>query len=300
MLSPTPVTFKANTLSQPVQALSGMSVLAVRGRDATAFLQAQLMNDVAALTLRRWQWNGWLNPKGRVIALFALLRTGDDEFLALLPDFPAAELQSRLQRYVFRSKLLLEARADLHCAAEFVGPGPAADSKRDLAFGEAEAGWQLDMGGEGASRSLWLLASDHPRLGPSDATTDLRWYQQDLAHGLPRLGPDRSEAWTPQMLSLDRLRAFSLKKGCFPGQEIVARTHYLGKPKRGLARLRGPGLITGASVLDVDGAEKGIIVCAQGEHALAVLALDAPDAGLEVNGSGVELLALLGGLQRPA
>ena len=61
----------------------------------------------------------------------------------------------------------------------------------------------------------------------------------DLEHGLPRLPASQAEHWTPQQLSLERLGAFSVKKGCYPGQEIVARTHFLGKAKRGLALLEG-------------------------------------------------------------
>ena len=68
--------------------------------------------------------------------------------------------------------------------------------------------------------------------------TDAAWLADDLAHGLPRLDESQREAWTPQMLSLERLHAFSLKKGCYPGQEIVARTHYLGQAKRALAQNR--------------------------------------------------------------
>jgi len=66
-----------------------------------------------------------------------------------------------------------------------------------------------------------------------------RWRAEDLVHGLPRLDAAQSEQWTPQMLSLERLRAFSVRKGCYPGQEIVARTHFLGKQKRELVLLRG-------------------------------------------------------------
>ena len=299
MLSPAPVTFKANALSLPLHALSGTSVLAIQGRDAVAFLQAQLMNDVAALASGRWQWNGWLNPKGRVIALFALARVAEDAFLAVLPDFPAGELQLRLQRYVFRSKLSLEHRQDLQCAAQFPDLGAAPIPPTDELVQDEHGAWCLDMGGTGAARRLWLLPTDSSRLAAAQASVDQRWYGLDLAHGLPRLGPGQSEAWTPQMLSLDRLKAFSLKKGCYPGQEIVARTHYLGKAKRGLARLRGAALAAGASVKDKAGQELGTVVCSLADEALAVLALDRESSGLEADGQSLEFLPRLVGLQRP-
>ena len=298
MLSPTPVTFKANTLSPMFPALEGMSALAVRGRDAAAFLQAQLMNDVAALVPGRWHWNGWLNPKGRLIALFALAKIGEEEFLALLPDFPAAELQARLQRYVFRSKLVLEVRDDLKCAADFTAPPHEMPESRDQILACPDAVLCLDMGAEGGERRMWLLPAASPRLAPSDATSQIRWDQLDLVHGLPRLAAGQSEAWTPQMLSLERLHAFSLKKGCYPGQEIVARTHYLGKTKRGPARLRGTGLSAGASIKDASGQDVGEVVFASGDEALAVLVQD-PGRSLQSDGQPLETLAFLDGLQRP-
>ena len=84
----------------------------------------------------------------------------------------------------------------------------------------------------------------------------------------------RAEAWTPQMLSLERLAAFSLKKGCYPGQEIVARTHYLGKSKRSLVRIEGRDLASGQSLLGGAGEELGQLASAtdDGRQALAVAA----------------------------
>ena len=81
------------------------------------------------------------------------------------------------------------------------------------------------------------------RIGAAPSTPDApacdRWAAIDLAHGLPRLADAQSGQWTPQQLSLDRLRAYSVKKGCYPGQEIVARTHFLGQAKRGLVLFDG-------------------------------------------------------------
>ena len=92
MLSPDPMSFKPNPAPGTCPTLSGFGLLRVAGRDAAAFLQAQSMNDVNALAPARWQWNGLLTPKGRLIALFALLREADDQFLLVLPDVAAADL----------------------------------------------------------------------------------------------------------------------------------------------------------------------------------------------------------------
>lgn len=282
------MTFKTNLDPGACPALGGISLLAVSGRDAAAFLQAQTMNDVASLAPGHWQWNGWLTPKGRVIALFALLRLAPERCLLVLPDFPAAELQPLLQRFVFRSQVRLDSQPALVAAA---GPLPADIDPWHWTGDEAQ-GIGLAAGPPGDPRGLWLLPAGHPALAAPTPATDAAWFAADLDSGLPRLPVEGREAWTPQMLSLDRLAAFSLRKGCYPGQEIVARTHYLGQAKRGLVRLGGSGLAAGAAV-SADGAAAGTVVCSTpgGDRALAVLALDAGEA-LAVDGQPCQRLPL--------
>lgn len=287
------MTFKTNLPAAACPSLSGYDVLAVEGRDAGAFLQAQAMNDVLALAPGQWQWNGWLTPKGRVVALFALLRAGPDRYLMVLPDFPAAQLQPQLQRFVFRSKLTLDAATGLVAA---VGPALAfAAPDRAVDFDD---GWAMDLGGDGGPRTLFLLPHGSEALAPVNPAVDASWFAADLAHGLPRLPESQREAWTPQMLSLDRLAAYSLKKGCYPGQEIVARTHYLGQAKRELARLAGTGLEPGLAV-EAEGKPVGTVVCVdtEGRDALAVLTAGA-EGILTVGGRDCTRPALLAGLAR--
>ena len=300
MLSPGPVTFKANCGPGSPPRLSGYSILAVEGPDSAAFLQAQMMNDVSMLVPGSWQWNGWLSAKGRVIALFSLLHVETGRYLALLPDFAAPELRDRLQRYVFRSKVVLRHAEEFTCASAFPADVPFSSS-RDLAMGDRHAGWQLDMSGDADARHLLVLPSDDTALAPPDPDSNSRWIAMDLAHGLPRLGPDQVEAWTPQMLSLERLRAFSLKKGCYPGQEIVARTHYLGKARRGLARLAGVDLHQHMVLSNQKNEQVGQLVCVSPDRAqaLAVVQLDHADQLIMAGEKAVTALALLTGLQRP-
>jgi len=292
--------FKVNPPSAPLPALSGFGVLAVDGPQAGAFLQAQLMNDVAALAVGEWQWNGWLTAKGRVVALFALLRVGDEAYRLLLPDHPVAALREALARFVFRSRVRLAVDDALACLAGFSAHAPDAGPRHVVA--EAEGGLLcLDFGGEGGERRLWLAPVDSPIAAPPDPRVDAAWREADLRHGLPRLGPAQVEAWTPQMLSLERLRAFSLKKGCYPGQEIVARTHYLGQAKRGLVLFTGDALREGDTLVDGHGASLGTLVCvdAAGRVALAVANPQSADGATTVAGRPVERSVLMGGLQRP-
>ena len=275
----------------PDFALPDHTVLALQGADAVTFAQSQFMNDVASLADGQWQWNGWLTPKGRVIALFALLRIDAQTLWLLLPDFATAEIVPLLQRYVFRSKVVLKS-IDSTVTAGFCAPMQA----KDAAFAVLEEGCiELDMGSEAGPRRL-RLGGTH---APEDHQATERWMQADLTHGLPRLPASQREQWTPQQLSLDRLRAFSVKKGCYPGQEIVARTHFLGQVKRGLALYEAASsVIVGSDV--VDGADRSIgkIICSNGILALAVVPLDAPTEDLSCGGVALKTMPLFGGLVR--
>jgi folate-binding protein YgfZ len=141
----------------------------------------------------------------------------------------------------------------------------------------------------------------------SDDALASRWRAFDLQHGLPRLHADQAEAWTPQQLSLDRLRAFSVKKGCYPGQEIVARTHFLGQVKRALARLQGTGIgqlgdvVSEGPVTEADKASVraiGKLICAEGDDGLAVMPVDAGDGPFSSANQPCTRLPLLDGLAR--
>lgn len=300
MLSPDPMPFKTNRRPEPAPRLSGFSLLGFTGPEAGIFLQAQTMNDVRALEVGRWHWNGWLTAKGRVIALFALLRLGEDEYLAVLPDFPAIELLPMLQRFVFRAKVRLREVTELVACADLEPLNDQAGA-RDAFQGSGDSGVRLDFGSGSVTRQLVLLPESSAEVGEPDAACDCDWMGMDLAHGLPRLARGQRESWTPQMLSLERLHAFSLKKGCYPGQEIVARTHYLGQARRGLSRVLGHGLELGATLRNAEGDPIGIIICVtpDAKSGLAVLQLDKRPATASVEGQPVALPDFLEGLERP-
>lgn len=214
-------------------ALPGHRVLVLEGRDAATFAHAQFMSDVAALPDGHWHWSGWLTPKGRVVALFALLRLDAERLWLVLPDADPEALAAQLQRFVFRTRVALAVRGDLVVSGSFDAPAVA---RGNVLAGDPDTGFELDHGGDGGPRILRVAPGAAP---PADDAAAARWRLEDLAHGFPRLEAAQSEQWTPQMLSLERLQAFSVRKGCYPGQEIVARTHFLGKGKRELVLLRG-------------------------------------------------------------
>lgn len=251
-------------------ALPGQCALEIVGDDARAFAQAQFMNDLRPLRAGQWQWNGWLDAKGRVQALFALHMEHGQKLLAALRMTPAAAepVIAQLRRYVLRSKVRLQLLDDIVVAGAFAGDAGA--SAPALALPGTPA------------RTLLIL----PAPVQDDAELALRWQQADIEAGLPWLPAESVGAFTPQMLSLHRWNAYSVNKGCYPGQEVVARTHYLGQAKRRLLRVASAAALPPGTAIEANGRSIGNVVCScragSGHVGLAVFggeALDALSAG---------------------
>lgn len=285
--------------------LDDLAVLRLHGPDAESFAQSQFMNDVLALAPGRWHWNGWLSAKGRVQALFALGRPAAGELLLVLLDQPAAPFCESLRRFVLRRRVAIIDEAGFAVHAEFPDGPSSADTDaaaRDRLQRDAGGAIGFDVGGDGGGRIAWIAPRAARGGGPvpDDAGARARWRRDDLRHGLPRVATGTGLAFTPHMLSLDRLKAFSVRKGCYPGQEIVARTHFLGQSKRQGWWIEGTGLAAGQPVHALDGREVGSLVevDAGRRGGLAVAALEAP--GPVRCGDGAALATVpLGGLARP-
>jgi len=273
--------------------LSGHQLLSLDGPDAATFAHAQFSSDVTALPVRHWQWSAWLSAKGRTIAVFQLIRVDEERIVLVLADGDADAIASQLQRFVFRRKVTIAVREDRNVAGSFTAP-EAASGAAIAVHGET---LELDVGSDALPRTLRIAPlDDHP--ASDDAGFVLAWRQSDLRFGVPRLAADQREQWTPQQLGLDRLNGYSVKKGCYPGQEIVARTHFLGKAKRALQLLRvGDGTPSGAQVQQ-NGAAIGTVASVAGDLALAVLPLEIASDPLSVDGVEAVHLPLLDGLAR--
>jgi len=276
----------------PCFSLSQTGLLRLTGPDAAAFAQSQFANDVDKLAPGQWQWSCWLNAKGRVLDVFALARLADDQVLLILSDGGAAALGQALQRFVFRRKLSVNVDSSA-AAGRFTAPAQASGNR--LA-GDVESGLELDWGSPALPRTLVVGGPHQP---PQDPTAQQRWRQADLRQGLPRLDPDQRESWTAQQLGLDRLNGYSVRKGCYPGQEIVARTHFLGKAKRATVLLEGVATeVTAGTAVQAAGSDIGQLACVASPYALAVLPLEREELPLQVAANAVTAIALLDGLQR--
>jgi tRNA-modifying protein YgfZ len=206
-------------------ASDGLGVLAFRGVDAARFLQGQLSADVEKLEPGASTLAGLHNPQGRVVAILALLRVSPGEVLAILQRQLIATVEQRLRKYVLRSKVTIE----------------------DLSNTVAILGSMSDEPAPGVPRLRW--GDRWIFIVPEDRRTDFRistdsledWKRADIAAGLPQVFPATSETFVAQMLNLDLLGGIAFDKGCYTGQEVIARAHYRGRVKRRLQRWRGTG-----------------------------------------------------------
>jgi len=187
--------------------------LLIEGPDAMAFAHAQFSSNVNSLAVGQWQFSAWLDPQGRVRALFHLARLADDRYLVLLRGGDATAMVEALRRFVFRSKLSLTA---LPARALTTGPAMPLHAISDAAE-------ILSLGCD--AHSLQITAAD---IG------DDAWRLWQLRAGWPWLPTQTLNELLPAALSLQRLQAVAIDKGCYPGQEIVARLHYRGGHKRHL------------------------------------------------------------------
>ncbi len=229
--------------------LSHLARIEVKGADSLTFLQGQLSNDVKQVSETRTQLAAWCSVKGRVQAQFRLLQRGTAYYL-LTPQDRLELVLKRLSMYILRSDVKLrDANADLLC---FGIGGAQAAAALEVALGFPppaavdDAVLQDDISVlriMGAQPRFMLLATPErciqlwDSLEAQDGITAAgfgAWELQDIAAGLPQVIAATAEAFLPQMLNLQAINGVSFKKGCYTGQEIVARTQYLGKLKKRL------------------------------------------------------------------
>lgn len=235
-----------------------MQVLELTGIDAVTFAQAQFCNDVLALADGHWQFNAWLSPQGRVRAFFHLLRHDANTIVLLLRGGEAAWLQAELSRFVFRSKVTLRT----------VGKPVFGSSSADEVAAQA-ASVPTNSVVARAQTTAIALSGDTPRwllfgatVAPEDAPeTIAAWHLADVRCGLVEIDATLRDQLLPQWLGLGHLDAVSVRKGCYPGQEIMARMHFKGGNKRSLYRVACACVLPVASVLhDAEGTESGVLV----------------------------------------
>jgi folate-binding protein YgfZ len=233
----------------PLVSLLHLAAVEVAGADAAQFLNGQLSNDTLSLAPGAWQLTSWNTPKGRVVVVLSLGRVAD-RYYAVLPRELAAPFIERLSKYILRSKVSLR-RA------------PA----------------ELAVWGSIASPDRFAI---QPATAPAPALdvieTERRWKLARIAAGLPQIYPATAEQFVAQMINLDLVQGVSFHKGCYTGQEIIARTQNLGRIKRRMLRFASGPFPSG----DTGGVKVGDVVTLGDFGAAHIVELAAADAGQEL------------------
>ena len=230
--------------------LGSTGVIAARGADAVAFLHSQLTSDVANLHARRTQYSGYCSPKGRLLATFFVWR-GDDEILLQLPETLCSSIQLRLAKYVLRARVTLAHESGEYRVFGIAGTG--AERAMEPFAGGTLPGIHEFVSSRGhrvarVSDSRFVLlapaaeaASARAMLGRhARSQPESAWSRLEIEAGIPTITAATQDEYVPQMVNLDLIGAVSYVKGCYPGQEIVARTHYLGRLKQRMYRIYAP------------------------------------------------------------
>ncbi len=205
------------------QVLSHLSAVLVSGSDARRFLHAQLSADIQDLAVGASCLAAYCSPQGRVLAVIGCLVRSETDFLLITHRTLAATLAQRLSMYV------------LHAAVE-IGPAPQA---RRLAAVVADAGAGISLWRHPLDPARALVEAAEGHAVPVPAIDALQWRLSDIRAGLAWINAESSGRYLPQMLGLDVIGAVSYTKGCYPGQEVIAKAHYLGRVKRRLAWASG-------------------------------------------------------------
>jgi tRNA-modifying protein YgfZ len=288
--------------AQGATRLEDWGLIRASGPDARSFLHSQLTQDIEHLQPGQARLAGWCSAKGRLLATFVVWRDGpEDVLLACSADLLPAALK-RLSMFVLRAKCKLsDASAALPlwglagaAAAQALGDAAGAPAGSAQALGNA---WLLRLPDAGTQR--WLWAGDGlPALPALDPAT---WRGLEAASGVARIVAATAEQFVPQMINFEQVGGVHFRKGCYPGQEVVARSQFRGTAKRRAQVLLSPVALAPAQEVFCStdpGQPAGMVVNAGslpglGEVALAELKLSALEGGtLHAGGPEGPLLTL--------
>ncbi|MBU3738152.1 MAG: folate-binding protein YgfZ [Rhodoferax sp.] len=261
--------------------LDTLGVIEAEGSDACAFLHGQLTQDVVLLPVGQIRLAAYCSPKGRMLVSFVLLKAAPDRVLLLCPREALPAALKRLSLFVLRAKVRLsDASARFQCLGWLgdVLPGAQPGADGPWSASACEGGTRLVLyPADGQARGLWLAPADVARplpLGQAPALSADLWAWAEVRSGVAPIGTALADALVPQMLNYESVGAVNFKKGCYPGQEVVARSQFRGTLKRRafLARCDAP-LSSGDAVYSTQDPEQPC--------GLVALAAAAPQGGYE-------------------
>jgi folate-binding protein YgfZ len=250
--------------------IAHLGVLKVAGSESAKFLQGQITCNINDISDIKSSLGAMCNPKGRVITSFLLVKNAD-AFLMVLPKALLAAVKKRLQMYVLRADVTLTDSSDELC---LIGLSYGATQPGEASEHPFATSCQENIVVNFQNRCLVIAEAGNVQTFWSKQVIDgfqpddsAQWRYLDIISGIPWLTSDTSEEFIPQMLNLDKLGGISFNKGCYTGQEVVARTHYLGKAKRAMFLAECDALASpepNSAIIDKDtGQTVGEVLCAQ-------------------------------------
>ena len=275
--------------------LPELGVICVSGADAVPFLQSQLTNDVSRLAFGRVQLSGYCTPKGRLLATFHQWRTDEGVFMRM-PREIIGSVVKRLSMFVLRAKAKVTDVSDAWATYALIGDGT--DVLHDAGLAAPEAPWASTNVGtvridrmlptpDGVARYLLTSpqGSELPLSEDVAPGSSSRWWLSEIDSAIPTIFAATQEKFVPQMINLEVLGAVDFKKGCYPGQEIVARSQYLGKLRRrmNIADVDATDVLPAADVYHSDAAQPvgTVVMAAESSSAGVALLFEAPVDRLE-------------------
>jgi tRNA-modifying protein YgfZ len=254
--------------------LDDLNVLDARGTDLIKFLQGQVSQDVTLLPQRGSLLAALNNPQGRVIAILRLLHVAADHALIVLPAELAPTVRELLARFVLRAKVKITETGTTWQVYGITGPDAELAASTRLCMPMDASGW----------RQMIVAPRGEP-LPEAEPDTRDAWRLADIEAGLPEVLKATSGSFVAQMLNLDLVDAISLTKGCYTGQEVIARAHYRGQVKRRMQRFftsASEWLEPGEKVRLADGRSAQIVMAApaegDGQQFLAVTRIEVPSS----------------------
>jgi folate-binding protein YgfZ len=252
--------------------LDELALIEFSGADALTFLHGQLTQDLTALPEGQARLAGYCTAQGRLLATMVIWPSTRQPgaLRALVRADLADALVKRLRMFVLRAKVTIERGAGTVWGVGLSGADARAAAPAWTLSTDAAGDWVRApdgaQAGEPAAR-CWLAAEPgHAPAGADDAAWAAQWRARDIRAGLPWVQDATRELFIPQTLNLDLTGAVSFTKGCYPGQEVVARSHYRGTLKRRMA--------AGSCAVSADSADAAL--CAAGTDIFDAREPDAP------------------------
>ncbi len=227
--------------------LSGFAMLAVDGNDRQPFLHGQFINDLNLIEEPAAQISAWCNAKGQLITNFLIINTGIAYLLIFKEDLKEF-VQNRLRMFVMRSDVTIKDISDSSPLVGLVNCNDIASLNKNFPTNtgqiNAADGLIFICHPDGSGRQLITGSIEALKKNVSNFNNSLTmtgshiWDLLDIRAGLPWISSLTQEQYLPQMLNLDALKGLSYQKGCYPGQEVIARLHYRGEVKKRLSLIQ--------------------------------------------------------------